>query len=270
MTRYNPPVDDMRFLLSDVFDFDAQMAALPGYEEVNAELAVSILEEGGKFCADILEPLNRTGDEEGCKLEHGLVATPRGFPEAYKAFVEAGWGGLSGDPQFGGQGLPRVLQVLFDEMLSSANMSFGLFPGLTRGAVEAIAHYATDELKAKYLPKMISGEWTGAMALTEASAGTDLGLLSSRAEPAGDGSYRIKGTKIFISSGDHDFGGNIIHLVLARLPDAPKGVKGISLFLVPKFLVKDDGSLGDRNSHVRRIARTQDGYPCPADLRYEL
>ena len=248
MTRYNPPVDDMRFLLSDVFDFDAQMAALPGYEEVNAELAVSILEEGGKFCADILEPLNRTGDEEGCKLEHGLVATPRGFPEAYKAFVEAGWGGLSGDPQFGGQGLPRVLQVLFDEMLSSANMSFGLFPGLTRGAVEAIAHYATDELRAKYLPKMISGEWTGAMALTEASAGTDLGLLSSRAEPASDGSYRIKGTKIFISSGDHDFGGNIIHLVLARLPDAPKGVKGISLFLVPKFLVKDDGSLGDRNS----------------------
>jgi alkylation response protein AidB-like acyl-CoA dehydrogenase len=247
MAQYNPPIDDMRFLLSEAFDFDAQISTLPGYEDIDAEFAVSILEEGGKFCAEILEPLNRTGDEEGCKIENGLVSTPRGFPEAYRAFVEAGWGGLSGDPHFGGQGLPRVLQILFDEMLSSANLSFGLFPGLTRGAVEAIAHHATDELKARYLPKMVSGEWTGAMALTEASAGTDLGLLTSRAELSGDGSYRIKGTKIFISSGDHDFGGNVIHLVLARLPDAPRGVKGISLFLVPKFLVKDDGSPGDRN-----------------------
>jgi alkylation response protein AidB-like acyl-CoA dehydrogenase len=248
MAQYSPPIDDIRFLLSEVFDFDAQISTLPGYEEINAEFAASILEEGGKFCAEILEPLNRTGDEEGCKLENGLVSTPKGFPEAYRAFVEAGWGGLSGDPHFGGQGLPHVLQVLFDEMLSSANLSFGLFPGLTRGAAEAIAHHATDDLKAKYLSKMISGEWTGAMALTEASAGTDLGLLTSRAEPSGDGSYRIKGTKIFISSGDHDFGGNVIHLVLARLPDAPRGVKGISLFLVPKFLVKDDSSLGDRNN----------------------
>jgi alkylation response protein AidB-like acyl-CoA dehydrogenase len=248
MQRYRPPINDMRFLLSEVFDFDAQISTLPGYEEINAEFAVSILEEGGKFCAEILEPLNRTGDEEGCKLENGLLSTPRGFPEAYRAFVEAGWGGLSGDPEFGGQGLPHVLQVLFDETLSSANLSFGLFAGLTRGAVEAIAHHATDELKSKYLSKMVSGEWTGAMALTEASAGTDLGLLTSRAEPNLDGSYRIKGTKIFISSGDHDFGGNVIHLVLARLPNAPKGVKGISLFLVPKFLVKDDGSLGDRNN----------------------
>jgi alkylation response protein AidB-like acyl-CoA dehydrogenase len=248
MQRYRPPINDMRFLLSEVFDFDAQISTLPGYEEINAEFAVSILEEGGKFCAEILEPLNRTGDEEGCKLENGLLSTPRGFPEAYRAFVEAGWGGLSGDPEFGGQGLPHVLQVLFDETLSSANLSFGLFAGLTRGAVEAIAHHATDELKSKYLSKMVSGEWTGAMALTEASAGTDLGLLTSRAEPNLDGSYRIKGTKIFISSGDHDFGGNVIHLVLARLPNAPKGVKGISLFLVPKFLVKDDGSLCDRNN----------------------
>jgi alkylation response protein AidB-like acyl-CoA dehydrogenase len=247
MAQYSPPIDDMRFLLSDVFDFDAQISTLPGYEEIYAEFAASILEEGGKFCAEILEPLNRTGDEEGCKLENGLVSTPKGFPDAYRAFVEAGWGGLSGNPEFGGQGLPHVLQVLFDEMLSSANLSFGLFAGLTRGAVEAIAHHATDELKSKYLPNMVSGEWTGAMALTEASAGTDLGLLTSRAEPNLDGSYRIKGTKIFISSGDHDFGGNVIHLVLARLPDAPKGVKGISLFLVPKFLVKDDGSLGGRN-----------------------
>ena len=247
MAGYIPPVDDISFLLGEVFDFDAQMAALPGFEEVNTELATSVLEEGGKFCAEILEPLNRPGDEEGCKLENGLVTTPKGIADAYKAFVDAGWGGLSGDPEFGGQGLPRVLQILLDEMLSSANLSFGLFPGLTRGAVEAISHHASDELKQTYLPKMISGEWTGAMALTESSAGTDLGLLTTRAEPVGDGSYAIKGTKIFISSGDQDFGGNIVHLVLARLPDAPKGVKGISLFLSPKFLVKEDGSLGERN-----------------------
>ncbi len=247
MASYNPPIDDIAFLLNEVLDFDGQVQTLPGYEEVNAELAVSVLEEAGKFCAGELEPLNRPADEEGCKLENGVVSTPKGIADAYKAFVAAGWGGLSGSPEFDGQGLPRVTQILLDEMLSSANLSFGLFPGLTRGAVEAIEHHASEELKAKYLPKMISGEWTGAMALTESSAGTDLGLLSTRAEPVGDGSYKIKGTKIFISSGDQDFGGNIIHLVLARLPDAPKGVKGISLFLSPKFLVNEDGSLGERN-----------------------
>ncbi|MDQ0564195.1 alkylation response protein AidB-like acyl-CoA dehydrogenase [Rhizobium mesoamericanum] len=247
MAGYIPPIEDVSFLLGEVFDFNAQMAALPGFEEVDADLATSVLEEAGKFCAEVLEPLNRPGDEEGCHLENGLVTTPKGFADAYRAFVEAGWGGLSGDPEFGGQGLPRALQILFDEMLSSTNLSFGLFPGLTRGAVEAIAHHGSEELKQKYLPKMISGEWTGAMALTESSAGTDLGLLTSRAEPLDDGSYAIRGTKIFISSGDQDFGGNIVHLVLARLPDAPKGVKGISLFLAPKFLVNDDGSLGERN-----------------------
>jgi alkylation response protein AidB-like acyl-CoA dehydrogenase len=248
MASYTPPVDDIGFLLKEVFDFDGLMQSLPGYEEVNADLAVSILEEAGKFCAGVLEPLNRPGDEEGCRLENDQVLTPKGIPQAYKAFIEAGWGGLSGDPEFGGQGLPRVLQILLDEMLSSANLSFGLFPGLTRGAVEAMSQHASDELKQRYLPKMISGEWTGAMALTEASAGTDLGLLTTRAEPSEDGSYKISGTKIFISSGDQDFGGNIIHLVLARLPDAPKGVKGISLFLSPKFLVNEDGSLGARNN----------------------
>ncbi|MFC5421537.1 acyl-CoA dehydrogenase C-terminal domain-containing protein [Bosea eneae] len=247
MASYTPPVADIAFLLEEVFDFDDLMQALPGYEDVNAELAVSVLDEGGKFCAGVLEPLNRPGDEEGCRLENGLVSTPKGIAEAYKAFVEAGWAGLSGDPEYGGQGLPRAVQILLDEMLSSANLSFGLFPGLTRGAAEAIAHHASPELKATYLPKMISGEWTGAMALTEASAGTDLGLLTTKAEPVGDGSYRIKGTKIFISSGDQDFGGNIVHLILARLPDAPKGVKGISLFLAPKFLLREDGSLGARN-----------------------
>lgn len=247
MAGYIPPVEDMSFLLGEVFDFDAQMTALPGCDDVNTELATRILEEGGKFCAEILEPLNRGGDEEGCKLSNGMVTTPKGVADAYKAFVEAGWGGLSGSPEFGGQGLPRVLQILLDEMVSSANLSFGLFPGLTRGAVEAISHHASDELKQKYLPKMVTGEWTGAMALTESRAGTDLGLLTTRAEPVGDGSYSISGSKIFISSGDQDFGGNIIHLVLARLPDMPKGVKGISLFLSPKFLVDADGRLGERN-----------------------
>ncbi|MFG1401090.1 acyl-CoA dehydrogenase [Xanthobacter sediminis] len=248
MAAYVPPVEDIAFLLDRVFGFDRAMAALPAYPEVNTELAVSVLEEGGKFCAGVLEPLNRPGDESGCTLDDGRVTTPKGVAEAYRAFAEAGWCALSGDPEYGGQGLPRVLQILLDEMLSSANLSFGLFPGLTRGAVEAIGHHASAELKATYLPKMISGEWTGAMALTEAGAGTDLGLLTTRAVPNGDGTYAISGTKIFISSGDQDFGGNVIHLVLARLPDAPRGVKGISLFLCPKVLVEADGSLGRRNA----------------------
>lgn len=247
MAPYTAPVDDIDFLLGRIFGFDSVMQSLTGLEDVNTELAVTVMAEAGKFTTGILEPINRSGDEEGSTLENGAVRTPSGMAAAYKAFVDAGWGGLSGDPEFGGQGLPRVLQLLLDEMMASANLSFGLFPGLTRGAAEAIAHHANDDLKQIYLPKMTSGEWTGAMALTEASAGTDLGLLTTRAEPVGDGSYRLKGTKIFISSGDHDFGGNIIHLVLARLPDAPKGVKGISLFLAPKFLVKEDGSLGQRN-----------------------
>lgn len=247
MTAYAAPVDDIAFLLGKVFDFDHVMAELPGCEEVNTELAVSVLEEAGKFASEVLEPLNRPGDEEGCRLVDGGVKTPKGMAEAYRAFSEAGWCSLSGDPEHGGQGLPRVLQLLLDEFLCSANLSFSLFPGLSRGAVEAIEAHADEALKAAYLPKMISGEWTGAMALTEASAGTDLGLLATRAVPNGDGSFAITGTKIFISSGDHDFGGNVIHLVLARLPDAPKGVKGISLFLCPKFLPGPDGSAGARN-----------------------
>lgn len=196
MAGYIPPVDDISFLLGEVFDFDAQMATLPGFEEVNTELATSVMEEGGKFCAEILEPLNRPGDEEGCKLENGLVTTPKGVSDAYRAFVEAGWGGLSGDPEFGGQGLPRALQILLDEMLSSANLSFGLFPGLTRGAVEAIAHHASDELKQTYLPKMISGEWTGAMALTES-------LRRHRPRPAHH-SRRAGGRRFLFHQGHED------------------------------------------------------------------
>ena len=247
MAAYAAPVADVAFLLGKVFDFDRRMAELPGCEEVDTELAVSVLEEAGKFASGVLEPLNRPGDEEGCRLVDGKVATPKGMAEAYRAFAEAGWCSLSGDPEYGGQGLPRVVQLMLDEFLCSANLSFSLFPSLSRGAVEAIEHHASPELKAAYLPKMISGEWTGAMALTEASAGTDLGLLATRAVPNGDDSFAITGTKIFISSGDHDFGGNVIHLVLARLPDAPKGVRGISLFLCPKFLPGPDGGLGARN-----------------------
>jgi alkylation response protein AidB-like acyl-CoA dehydrogenase len=243
---YTPPLDDLRFLLTSQFDL-TELSLLFAEQGFDADLAITLLEEAGRFCAEIIAPLNLPGDAAGCKLENGLVTTAPGFAKAYAAYAEAGWCSLSAEPEYGGQGLPRTVQFLIDEMLSGANLSFGLFPGLTRGAVEAIVAHASDELKQTYLPKMISGEWTGAMALTESNAGTDLGLLRSRAVPNADGSYAVTGTKIFISSGDHDFGGNVIHLVLARLPDAPAGVKGISLFLVPKFLVKEDGGLGARN-----------------------
>ncbi|EJJ29274.1 acyl-CoA dehydrogenase family protein [Rhizobium sp. CF142] len=247
MPAYTPPIEEIDFLLRHVLDFDAQMAALPNFSEINSDLAVDILSEAGKFCAEVLEPLNAVGDKHGCTLLDGSVTTPPGMANAYRAFAAAGWTTVSADIDYGGQGLSRVIQILFDEMLSSANLSFGLFAGLTRGAVEAIGHHGSDALKAAYLPKMISGEWSGAMALTEAGAGTDLGLLTTKALPRGDGTYGITGTKIFISSGDHDFGGNVIHLVLARLPDAPQGVKGISLFLVPKFLLNSEGECGERN-----------------------
>ena len=238
---YEPPIRSMRFILDHVVDFDAQMAALPGCEDVSAEFAEEMLTMAGRMCAERLAPLNMSGDRQGAKLVNGKVVTADGFADAYAEFVEAGWASLSGDPEYGGQGLPRTLQIMLDELVSAANMSFGLFPGLTRGAAEALAEHGSKELKARYLPKLTRGEWCGAMALTEAHAGTDLGLLRTKAEPFGDGSYKVTGTKIFISSGDQDFGNNIIHLVLARLPDAVPGVKGISLFLVPKLLPGEAG-----------------------------
>jgi alkylation response protein AidB-like acyl-CoA dehydrogenase len=245
MFSYVPPIDDYRFLLTQVLGFDGAMADIG--KDVDADLAAAVLEEAGRMCAERLHPLNRHGDEEGSRLIDGAVKTPTGFAEAWRDFAQAGWTSLSADPAYGGQGLPFILQLWLDEMLSATNLSFGLFPGLTRGACEAIMAHASDDLKATYLPPMVSGEWTGAMALTESSAGTDLALLKTRAVPNGDGSHAVTGTKIFISSGDHDFGGNIIHLVLARLSDAPAGVKGISLFLVPKYLPDADGAFTLRN-----------------------
>lgn len=245
--QYEPPVRSMRFILDHVVDFDAEVAALPGCEDVSAEFGEELLTMAGRFCAEQLLPLNQSGDRQGATLADGKVTTADGFADAYHAFVEGGWGALSGEPDYEGQGLPRAFQIMLDEMVSSANMSFGLFPGLTRGASEALAEHGSEELKAKYLPKLTTGEWCGAMALTEAHAGTDLGLLRTKAVPVGDGSYKVTGTKIFISSGDQDFGNNIIHLVLARLPDAAAGVKGISLFLVPKLMTDDDGNVTGEN-----------------------
>lgn len=247
MQTYSPPIEDYRFLMTEVLDVDHQMAEL-GKPEIDAELLDAILQEAGKFCAERLYPLNRVGDEEGSRLTDGAVQTPAGFADAYHEFVAGGWPSLSANPAYGGQGLPFIAQLWLDEMMSATNLSFGLFPGLTRGATEAIAAHASEALKEAYLPRMVSGEWSGAMALTESSAGTDLALLKTRADPNADGSYSITGTKIFISSGDHDFGGNVVHLVLARLADAPAGVKGISLFIVPKYRPGPDGDFSERNT----------------------
>ena len=248
MTDYSPPVADMTFLLGDVFDAEKVFAELPGQGEISLELITTVLEEAGRFCSGVLRPINQSGDEEGSRLENGDVFTPRGFKQAYRAFVDGGWPSLSGPAEFGGQELPRTVQILVDEMVAGSNLAFSLFPGLSRGACEAIEAHASQALKDKYLPKMTSGEWTGAMGLTEAAAGSDLSLVKTTAKPRDDGSYTVSGSKIFISSGDHDMAENVIHLVLARLPDAPAGTRGISLFLCPKYLVNEDGSLGERNS----------------------
>ncbi|MBS1158669.1 MAG: acyl-CoA dehydrogenase [Proteobacteria bacterium] len=246
MSDYIAPVKDMRFVMDELAGF-RELSAIPGYEEATPDLADAILEEAAKFTGEVLAPLNRIGDKEGCKLTANGVTTPTGWKEAYKQFCAAGWNGISSPADFGGQGLPDTLGIAVKEMVCSANLSFSLGPLLTTGAVEALITCASDELKAIYLEKMITGEWTGTMNLTEPQAGSDLALIRSRAEPQADGTYRVFGQKIFITYGDHDMTDNIVHLVLARLPDAPAGVKGISMFLVPKFLVNADGSLGARN-----------------------
>ena len=242
MPSYTTPLRDLCFVYRELLDSEV-IQALPGYEEVTPDLVEAILAEAGKFCEEQLLPLNRTGDEEGCRFEEGSVFTPKGFKEAFRAFTEAGWTTLHAAPEYGGQGLPKFLTMMLEEILSSANFSFGLYPGLTSGACSAINGYASEELKQRFLPKMVAGQWCGAMCLTEPHCGTDLGMLRTRAEPQANGRYLLNGSKMFITAGEHDLTENIIHLVLARTPDAPLGIRGISLFLVPKIRVSDDGSL---------------------------
>ena len=249
MADYQAPLRDMSFVLNEVFEAGKLWAQLPALADtVDNETATAILEEAGKVAAGSIAPTNRSGDEEGCTWTDGAVTTPQGFIEAYNTYAEGGWVGVGGDPQFGGMGMPKMITAQIEEMINSANLSFGLYPMLTAGACLSIHAHASAELKAKYLPNMYSGTWAGSMCLTEPHAGTDLGIIRTKAEPQPDGSYKVSGTKIFITGGEHDLTENIIHLVLAKLPDAPAGAKGISLFLVPKVLVNDDGSLGERNS----------------------
>ena len=246
MPSYKAPLREYNFLLYELLGIQ-QYSNLPGFSEASEDLVRAILEEAAKLTEEVLQPLNQVGDREGCKLENGVVTTPTGFKQAYATLVEGGWPALVADPEYGGQGLPNSLGVIFNEMVSSANMAFGMYPGLSHGAYSALHQHGTDEQKQKYLPKLVSGEWTGTMNLTEPHCGTDLGLLRTKAVPQGDGTYKISGQKIFISAGEHDLAENILHLVLARIEGAPAGVKGISLFLVPKYLVNEDVSLGERN-----------------------
>ncbi|MEM9011455.1 MAG: acyl-CoA dehydrogenase C-terminal domain-containing protein [Pseudomonadota bacterium] len=245
MPIYTPPTEDIRFVLHETLK--VHEADIPGYADLDPDFTSAILEEAGKIARDVLAPLNAVGDQQGCVLENGVVRTPKGFHEAFDTLREGGWTGLDCDPDYGGQGMPYVIGTAVGEMHCAANMAFMMYPGLTHGAYSAIHTHGTDEQKQTYLPKMVSGEWTGTMNLTEPHCGTDLGLLRTKAVPQDDGSFKISGQKIFISAGEHDMSDNIIHLVLAKIPGGPEGVKGISLFIVPKFMVNDDGSLGQRN-----------------------
>jgi alkylation response protein AidB-like acyl-CoA dehydrogenase len=249
MGQYVAPLRDMQFVLHELLQVEQELKQLPKHAEIDAEIINQVLEEGGKFTSNVLFPLNYSGDREGCHLnqETHEVTPPKGFKEAYRQYVEAGWPSLSCNPEYGGQGLPMVVNNSFYEMLNSSNQAWTMYPGLSHGAYECLQEHGTPEQKALYLPKLVSGEWTGTMCLTEPHCGTDLGMLRSKAVPQEDGSYKITGGKIFISAGEHDMAANILHLVLARLPDAPAGTKGISLFLVPKFLPNADGTIGARN-----------------------
>jgi len=249
MPSYTPPLRDMQFVMHEVLNVTESLKQIPRHADTDADTINAVLEEGGKFAANVIFPLNISGDAEGCKLDKTTheVTAPKGFKEAYAQYVEGGWAALSCDPDYGGQGLPFVLNQCIYEMMNSANQAWTMYPGLSHGAYEALHAHGTDEQKKLYLPKLVSGEWTGTMCLTEPHCGTDLGMLRTKAEPQADGTYKLNGAKIFISAGEHDLAENIVHLVLARLPDAPKGSKGISLFAVPKYNVKADGSLGARN-----------------------
>ncbi len=238
MPVYTAPMENIKFVLHDVLGAE-KLTEIPGFEEASSDLVDQIIEEGAKLCEEVLFPINQSGDEDGCSFNEGDVGTPKGFKEAYDAFTQGGWCGVSSDPEYGGMGLPQLVNTVMQEMICSANFSFGMYPGLSQGAYEALHHFGTDEQKQTYLPKLIEGTWSGTMCLTESHCGTDLGLLRTKAVPNDEGTYDITGTKIFISAGDHDLTENILHLVLARLPDAPEGVKGISLFVVPKFKTED-------------------------------
>ncbi|MNZ50747.1 Acyl-CoA dehydrogenase [compost metagenome] len=249
MSDYKAPLRDMDFVLNEVFEVSKLWADLPALAEVvDVDTARAILEEAGKVTAGVVAPLNRSGDEEGCAWHDGAVKTPAGFPAAYQAYGEGGWVGVGGSPDFGGMGMPKAIGAQVEEMVNSANLSFALYPMLTAGACLAVLNHGSEELKAQYLPNMYEGRWAGSMCLTEPHSGTDLGIIRTKAEPQADGSYKVSGTKIFITGGEQDLTENIIHLVLAKLPDAPAGAKGISLFLVPKMMVNADGSLGERNA----------------------
>ena len=245
MSAYQAPIDDMRFVMNEIADM-AELSGLPGYEDASPDLVDAILEEAGKTASEILAPINRSGDEQGCVIENGVVRTPEGFKDAYRQFIDMGWNGMPFDSDYGGQGLPWLVTTAVTEMVQAANMSFGLCPLLTQGAVELLSVHGSDDLKSVFLEKMVSGEWNGTMNLTEPQAGSDLARIRSKAERDGD-QYRISGSKLFITYGEHDWTDNIIHLVLARIPGSPDGIKGISLFVVPKFLVNEDGTLGARN-----------------------
>ncbi|MBP7002027.1 acyl-CoA dehydrogenase C-terminal domain-containing protein [Amaricoccus sp.] len=245
MTAYTPPLTDLEFILHDVLGISA--LPTPGFADLDRETTAAIFEEAGKLARDVLAPLNAVGDREGCRLENGVVRTPEGFKAAYDAVAEGGWIGIDLAEEYGGQGMPHILNTAIGTMHAAANMALNMYWGLSHGAYNAIAAHASDELKARWLPKLVTGEWSGTMNLTEPHCGTDLGLLRTKAEPQADGSYRVTGQKIFISAGEHDLTENIVHLVLARIPGAPEGVKGISLLIVPKFLVTEDGALGERN-----------------------
>ena len=249
MPQYHAPLRDMQFVLHEVLKVQDEFQHMPRFAEVDADTVNAVLEEGAKFCEEVIFPLNKPGDEQGCQHDKNTqaVTTPEGFKQAYQQYIEGGWAALACEPEYGGQGLPQTLNQVFFEMANAANQAWTMYPGLTHGAYECLHAHGTEEQKTLYLPKLTSGEWTGTMCLTEPHCGTDLGLLRTKAEPSGDGSYRLSGQKIFISSGEHDMAVNIVHLVLARLPDAPAGSKGISLFVVPKFLPQPDGSLGARN-----------------------
>ena len=247
MATYTAPLRDLRFVYEELFDAE-EITALEAYRDATPDLVSAIYEEGAKLCQNELFPLNRSGDEEGCHFENGNVRTPEGFRSAYTTYVDGGWGGLNCAPEFGGQGMPHSVNIALEEMLCSANLSFSTYPGLTRGVYRALRVFGSEAIKQLYLPRLVSGKWSGTMCLTEPHCGTDLGLLRTRAEPTKQDNYRITGTKIFITAGEHDLTENIVHLVLARLPDAPKGIKGISLFLVPKFVPDEQDEPGVRNS----------------------